>query len=55
MSTPEIKPDDQAALLDAARVAAEPLEGFWDQVADYFDQQRGIVEPRDKQQKTNDF
>ena len=41
--------DDNEQLTAAARQAAEPID--WDQIADYFDQQRAQVAPRDVRQE----
>jgi hypothetical protein len=45
-----IPDEDREGLIAAARQAAEPADSLWDQIADYFDQQRAQVKPRDVRQ-----
>jgi hypothetical protein len=42
---------DPAALIQAARIAQEDPGNLWAQIADYFDHQRGLVEPREVDKK----
>ena len=51
----KIDDKEKTALVEGAREAAPQNPSIWDQIADYFADQRSIVEPRDNKQKTNDF
>jgi len=49
-TTNEVK--DPAALIQAARIAQEDPGNLWAQIAEYFDHQRSLVEPREVDKKT---
>jgi len=43
--------DDKGELIEAARRAVEPADTIWDQIADYFEDQRAQVKPREVRQE----
>jgi hypothetical protein len=48
--TEDTDKNDRGELIEAARRAVEPADNVWDQIADYFDDQRAQVKPRDVRQ-----